>query len=207
VNINEPIPANACPICQRNDKVQKVSVIYMHGSHDTTMSMPVTEINSDSEGRTYSTTRHQQVKGLDETKLAQALHPPTKPEAPKPPLWQWYFIGGGVLVAGFCAPMFVFTIFGVLGRSPNGNSFGGLLLLSFIGFMSFLASSYSSANKNYKKKMADYNSSIFPSWKQSLEKWNSLYFCYRDGCVFKVGEKVKVSVPLEQMAEFIGWSK
>jgi len=76
---------NNCSIRERNEKVEKVSVIYMNGSHDTTISVPVTEINSDSDVRTYSTTRHKQASGLNETKLAKALRPPKKQNVPKPP--------------------------------------------------------------------------------------------------------------------------
>jgi hypothetical protein len=186
---------NNCPICERNDKIEKVSVIYMNGSHNTTMSMPVTEINTDSDGKVYSTTRHQQVGGFNQTKLAQALHPPVKPEAPKDRStnliwWLFPFMLFSVLVV---APIF--------GVSLDSNRADKFAVIGLVIGIAVLAPRYSKMKNSHKETMNNYTSVIVPQWERSLEKWNSLYFCHRDGQVFILGQSN--SVPLERMMELL----
>ena len=215
VDIREAEPVNACPVCLRNDKVEKVSVIFMHGSRETTMSVPVTEINSDSEGRTYSTTRHEEVRGLDETKLAQALRPPAKPPAPSNPVhFLVYLIGIGFVssipclcLTGFILNLFA-TVFGIREFYDNSSMPPVFMVLVAVLFLMWLflvvwlsARLSGNSKKSFQKKTAEYNSSAKKQWELSMDRWNTSYFCQRDGLVFIPGEKP--GMPLENMKEFI----
>ena len=198
---------NNCPICDRNDKVEKVSVIYMNGSHNTTMSVPVTEISTDSDGKTYSTTRHEQVRGFNETKLAQALRAPVKPQAPMTPTHIfWYFLGFAFLgfIPGAMAMQILINIFIAIGVPQRQTELPiGLTVFFLTMLIVYKLSSYfsSKAKKKFEREMAEYNSSALRIWERAMDRWNSLYFCHRDGQVFILGQNN--SVPLERMSELL----
>ena len=54
--------------------------------------------------------------------------------------------------------------------------------------------------KKYRKAQAVY-SSAFPEWQTAIGRWDKLYYCSRDDCVFIPGEKH--SATLDGMQSFI----
>jgi len=168
---------NACPICKRNDKVEKVSVIYTVGTHDTSMQVPITDINTDSNGKVYSTTRHETINGLNQTRLAQMLRPPTKPNPPSSPSKLSYGLVGFFL--------FVFSV-GYCQYSIEERVYVCLaigLLISIVALV-LMVRNYKKSKKEYEKQVEKYLSTTLPAWENTINRWNSLYFCHRDGNVF-----------------------
>ena len=67
------------------------------------------------------------------------------------------------------------------------------------------------AGKNQRMRAAEFEQmaqreiaqrqQIQNSWKNALERWNKMYYCGRDDCVFIPGEKT--SAPLAKMKEYL----
>jgi len=182
---------NACPVCQRNDRVEKVSIIYKGGRRETSMSVPVTNVETDSKGRTYSSTSYETVGGLSQTSLSEELQPPVKPEYKKPVGFFGTLMVVSMLYIPYLIILFIFEIFGF---DMLFFVYAGLVLIPVITIFWHLQNKKEDAIES-----AQFSNVSFPAFERSIEIWKSLYFCHRDGVVFVPGKNK--SFPLEKLAE------
>ncbi|MEI6289764.1 MAG: hypothetical protein WCP19_04965 [Chloroflexota bacterium] len=182
--IKEAVPVNACPVCQRNDRAEKVSVIYKGGRRETSMSVPVTNIETDSNGRTYSSTSYETVGGLSQTKLSEELAPPAEPLLKQS--MGLFSIFGLVAVCGIL-PYFIGTYNFNLPESIYW-------IIFFVLWFGISILIYRYMKKEENKEKLEYNTVLFPAWERAMETWKSLYFCHRDGVVFIPGKNWSVSL-------------
>jgi hypothetical protein len=118
------------------------------------------------------------------TPLAQKLAPPAEPQKPSP-------IG--------CMTILSATILSMLGGTFCQLIFGNDIFSSIVGivvFVWFLVFS----ERNVAKKREAYNA-LMPLWTQRKAKWNELYYCARNDCVFYPNEGKAISA--DSMNELI----
>jgi predicted RNA-binding Zn-ribbon protein involved in translation (DUF1610 family) len=219
-----------CPICRRNDKVEKVSAVLATQTHQ------VTGIGTDGANR-------QQV-----STLGQRLQPPPQPDPnlklpdPPPPLTRankklysqyqrgyyrknpmvkWVMIG---IVACYVIGIIAITLLlkfagpaitGALG--VEDYMMGPVFLIVFYGvsfgiaipcgiFLSLQVKKYyrEVTQPQYEQQVRvvkETHEREQDAWRVSLTRWNELYYCYRDDCVFLPGEGT--SAPSTAMNEYL----
>jgi len=178
-----------CPLCGRNDKVEKVSGIVSRATQDIS-------------GATIATSL-----------LAKQLNPPappTSPPGPESPLYKAVFrpydraIGWGIVVLLVSIP-FVCDWLIALIKSGNpslligffiwGSIFAGAILLIRRGNRK-----EKELRKGFEILKAQWQASM-GRWKKSIGRWNRLYYCSRDDVIFIPGEKQ--AVPPGRMSEIL----
>lgn len=179
--------ANLCPVCQKDDLVQRVKTLVASGQSSGTLSGP-------SGGVTYSGGKWGGVGGFStlsgstSTNLAKVLTPPTQPKRDRATFRTGcgYFLLFGFVssIVIYCVTafspgimqeagskfMFIFT--SVLLAVVGGLAFGGPGLLLVISG----ARKRKLSNEQYPAAMA--------KWEKAMRCWQRLYFCHRDGIVF-----------------------
>ena len=140
-----------CPVCEKDDQIQKVMSIITNGSSTTQLDY-----------RTATSTTH----------LASRLSPPQKP---KSSLWGanpsgcsiWFaFLGYGVIIG------YVFQLISGVDFFTSATPFTTGF---FVGIAGVILFTYYDSQKTKKK---------IPDWEIQVARWSSLYYCYRDDCVF-----------------------
>lgn len=74
-----------CPICQRNDRSEKVSAILRNQTHQSEGISQQQRVFTNSDGQPYTQTINVPVKTVQTSDLAQRLVPPQPPTPPPPP--------------------------------------------------------------------------------------------------------------------------
>lgn len=134
-----------CPVCKRNDKVQKVT-------------------------------------GLND------FPPPSKPENQ---LRQESF---GCLRIGIILASLFFFAYGL----SNGMRLGqGWISIIAVAVIVWIVWDWSQKQRNsideIRKKQEHIDSVEIPAWNGAMRKWNALYYCARDDCVFIPGQGISVA--------------
>ena len=142
-----------CPICKRNDKVQKVT-------------------------------------GLSK------LYPPPKP------VNQIGLERFGCIRIGSVFLCLIFSAYGFSTGMPRGDWW--VAIIAIVGFM-WIILDWSQKRKNnleeIRKKQEYINEVEIPNWNNAMHKWNALYYCSRDDCVFIPGKAN--FAPLSQIHQFL----
>jgi hypothetical protein len=217
---SEPVyDKTTCPICHKDDKIEKVTEIRRYQIQDINGSMPVSNTYTDSDGKVTSFTNRASYHGTQATNLAKALTPPTKPTSPTLHgcfTWLWLIFNFVYLFLGF---------FGVCGcsnsllLSSDSFSYGGentvgfsifsviiiiIIGLGYLGFGVLLfilwKKTYNIENSKFPGNQELYNQKMI-KWEKAIQKWNLLYYCYRDGSLFIPGKKNSSTV--DKMLDFI----
>jgi len=167
-----------CPVCRKDDAIQKVSAIFSSGVQATTLEL-----------ETYA----QSAKGMTISKQALRLAPPAEPKKPGGLHWLLWIVG---LILSFLFD-WVFALSAMIllpslareGEASPCTACGcigfplGLVLpvVALVLLHSFLL----------KRSKSRY-SREFPVWQAMMERWNRLYYCSRDDVVFDpaTGESV-----------------
>jgi len=139
--------ATVCPICEKDDAIQKISAIFSAGF----------------------------ASGIDsytQTELSRRLAPPVKPLHPSSDCLT-------IVVAGF---IFGGTLIGVLVGLGGDNTSPCIIMSITLGIAGLLI--YFN-NLQYKKRLSEFKA-IDRDWELSMNKWNELYYCTRDDCVFNM---------------------
>ena len=192
-----------CPNCSRNDRVEKVSAIMNWQTSKQVGSMPITQVQSDGQGRISSSTTYRNFTSTERTVLAQRLSPPQQPSVG--PDWGVILIVGSIFICGlvFTCSLCVGSTFGSQTNSLVTSLFlcFGLPLLVdvFILIGAMILSKKLSAD--HKKRLIQCATVDIPIWQHAMDRWNQLYYCYRDDVVFIPNERR--SVPIEQMRNLI----
>jgi hypothetical protein len=172
-----------CPICQKDDQIQKVSSVHDSGTSFANYSGPATSVvytqGKIGVGRTF-------VSGttVSTTTLAKKLSPPTTPKKPSFPFY--FYLGLVMFVLGACL-LFGQVLPVVL--TQNLSRINGLE--SFILFTLFCvavpglfgAGMIVSGNGAKRQEVLSYPERLI-TFNEDLAVWNREYYCHRDDAIF-----------------------
>ena len=186
----------ACPICESPDKVEKVSAIINAQTRKLDGSVPVVRSYTDRDGNVISGTVREGFSGTDATVLAKYLtFNPVKPSVPEV-LKSWSAIIFWII--GIAALFLGWLIYSpgqdISGPICTGSSF---ILLAILATITISRQNKKAKDTEYIQKIQAERDSI----NRAIGKWERLYYCHRDGCVFIPGESG--SAPVENMKTFL----
>lgn len=169
-----------CPLCHHDDRVAKVSAIIQSDTQHINGSVPVSSTYRDSSGQIRSSTSQESYSATQESELAKKLAPPSKPSG-----------GGSYVWAFLIAPFLFFPICGGIGLAMDENNVGyiGCTIAGLIALLIIIKI----ARYQHKKDDIKMQPKIM-AWNKAMERWNKLYYCYRDGCVYIPGEEGSSSI-------------
>jgi hypothetical protein len=162
-----------CPICNKDDAIQKLSVIVASGKSSGTFSGPSGGA-AYVDGKLVPMGGYSTLSGSTISDLAKRLTPPSEPQK-----YKGLGCGLGSLIA-------IVTFLGLIAASGLGfllfNVVGGFIFL-FGGFVIYMLVLNALNKKSRKRDEAAY---LFekPRWDVAISRWNRSYFCHRDGIVF-----------------------
>jgi len=200
-----------CPHCGENDKVQKVSAIVAGQTYDIHGTSIESQVYTDKEGKTHYQSSSVPYSGTQISVLAQRLSPPRKPSAGSDTL-VFLLVFGLWIFAALCGLMSLYVaavmLFGhstpyissTSERIREAVMWGGMFMVFAIpaGIIGTVIYKVSSAAR--KKKLVQVQADM-PRWENAVERWNRLYYCFRDDNVFIPSENR--GVPISQMMEYI----
>ncbi len=172
-----------CPICQKDDRIEKVSSVHKSGTSYGIYGGPATTVvytkGNVGVGSTY-------VSGSTKstTILAKELSPP---EAPRKPSFRFYFYLG--LVFSFLGVCLLFSVVLPLIFTQSISEINGLE--SFILFSLFCVAAPGllgvgmivSGNRVKQQEVLTYPERL-ATFNKDLEVWNREYYCKRDDAIF-----------------------
>lgn len=163
----------SCPICDKNDRIQKVSGLVQSGRSGGTFEGP-TVGGSYGGGKVSVGGAYSVLSGESSTDLAKVLEPPSQMSNPKGlGFWTW---GCSLLlfVPWFLGGFHQFFFEG--GKDPSYylGTVAGLIGLIVV---------YSIHNNKLEKSKSEYQR-YQSAWHKAMNKWNRLYYCHRDDIVF-----------------------
>jgi hypothetical protein len=191
-----------CPKCNRIDNVQKVTAIVQGGTHQINGQVPVSHTYQDSEGW-HTNTSYESYNATQRTTLAHKLMPPPKPQKRINRFVGFLLMAGMFFgIMGVCSFTAIVSSESEVSRKSSGNmssSLGvGLLPVSIIAFYG-LVRIYLRTEKPLKEKLAV----DLAKWEYSLRKWQELYYCSRDDCLFFPEERKAYNI--SNMYDAINW--
>lgn len=190
-----------CPECGKDDKLEKVSAILARETHEFSGGSWETEVYVDKKGKKHSEDHYVPYSGTQKSVLAQRLSPPSKPNAGLnlPNLV-------GIILLGL-AVVFIFMGLCGVGIARERNS--ALAFYSIICGSPALVSGAAGVvilmvnGPKYRAKLAHVQQVEIPRWERVMERWNQLYYCSRDDCVFIPSTNQAVPVPVSQMRDYL----
>lgn len=214
---------NSCPRCGKNDRVEKVSAICSTQTQRVVGREEKVEVFTH-QGRQYTKTFEVPVTKIQTSNLAQSLNPPPKPSlipVPSAAKSNNYKTFGIVLIvlsiiAGL--PCSLSMLFSQLEQAIEASEifasimvtvlFCGLPTLLALGVGIFLVMR---GKKVKQQKAEDYekevervnneNEEMMNRWKKATQRWESLYYCFRDDCIFIPGDNS--SAPVQKMYDYL----
>lgn len=207
---------NACPGCQSNNKVEKVTTIFKSQIGKTQSQMPVESTRTNRQGEGNSSADYQNYSVSHFSNLAQELAPPQKPTGNSYGCCIAYFIfqmiGMGILGLVMIPGGLMFLTSGLFNdysSLPANQVFMARLLgagiplvfiVGYIGiwFLFFLGFIHFRKKKIKDQKRVDETEGV--AWQKAMNKWDNLYYCYRCDCIFIPGEQ---SAPSKEMRAHI----
>lgn len=191
-----------CPVCHRNDRTKKVSSI----------------MTSTGENRAYFAIPPKPSRPANAIPAPPPQHPVEDMiKSIKPQLRTLLIVGVLAIGSLFCAL-----------SDPSNNSFAFLFFIAFGVAAFFMYRRYQSEKQNtahsqndYQNKLNDYQAQVneyqqalqkqqsyqdglyqswLVNWEAAVAKWNKLYYCDRDDCVFVPGSES--SAPLKEIEKF-----
>lgn len=200
-----------CPQCRRNDRVEKVTAIRKSQVREISGTTEVTESYTDSEGKVRSRTRTVPTSSTEASVLAQRLDPPPQPKGlsgGSSCLPTAVFIGAaGLFLSGmFCTLSSCAT---VIGAGSSDDRISGIASLIFLAGpaiaisvgMVFLGRRLRATAAEKEELKLEESRRMLSEWQNAMDRWNSMYYCFRDDGVFIPGEKE--FAPLERMQQLI----
>lgn len=192
-----------CPKCGRADAVRKVTSIVNDGTTHTESNRLGMSISGD-ETAFYSGLG----SSVSRTGLVSSLAAPKKPSQPSRKGWSAIFPGFRLNCAGSFLGLIMLSVvcsFPVLYPTYRENP-----LLIFVPVVIFVASAiilmrWVWLSNRRETQMHREGDARYPleieRWKRALERWEQLYYCYRDDGVFLPNHAV--FVPIAQMRQFL----
>lgn len=179
--------ANLCPICRRDDSIQKVSSIVSSGIATSTFSH-----------RTY-------IHGTTRTRISTLLAPPPEPREPS-------VLVGGVALAEkkLGRPIMVIillvgivSIIATIGMGLTGGEavFCSGFALFCIGGAAYnlLARQTGRGYQSYQEALEEWKTQK-ARWQAAMRTWEGLYYCSRDDIIFNPTDGTKLTP--EQLKDY-----
>jgi hypothetical protein len=174
-----------CPVCDKDDQVQKASSIFDAGTTSGNYHGPTATVTY-SDGKVGSGGGYISGVSTSASRLAQKLAPPVKP--PKPSFTCSYYLGVGM--------MFVFgllTLPPLIGGAMEGGGAAGewfTLLVCPVSLIAIGAVITRKASSEKKRREMEYPK-LLADWNTKIDRWNNLFYCHRDGTLFdqRTGEQ------------------
>jgi len=202
--------SDACPKCKSIDQIQKLSTIVTSGTRTTSgVSATLGETNlagsqrhyaqgtgyvgsSELSGKAYSASSTL-IDATEQSELAKKLASPRKPKEPvlkRPGFGDWFSSAFGVvgLVAAIAGATFLAEPWGIIGGIVG--FIGGMVIAVFLAiqFDSLVfGESRKKAEKQFEIEKDKYSKDIL-AWEKAKQRWETMYYCYRDDIVFVPGE-------------------
>jgi DNA-directed RNA polymerase subunit RPC12/RpoP len=168
-----------CPKCGRNDEVKKIVSIVNSQTQTLNGTTIQPDQYQDKDGHWHSGTSRVAFNGTQMSVLAERLSP-----LPQPKIESVWNCSGGL----FLILMVISIAYGGSGIAMNvwvipsiGAFFLALLFLS-------LAIKYTRANNQQRKTREEELPTLMEGWRKSMQKWEQLYYCLRDDCIFDPAE-------------------
>ncbi|MBN1316754.1 MAG: hypothetical protein JXA42_14845 [Anaerolineales bacterium] len=213
----------SCPRCGKNDRVEKVSTIVSSQTQQVTGQEQKTEYFMN-QGQRFSRTGRASVSQVQTTNLARSLKPPPRPTLI--PLPEKVQAGNSILYGILCmvfavlvgAPCSIISFLGQFDVSTESSDLfsrimaivvmcGMPTLIIFIIGAFVLYRGYKkkmTADERYEKELDHVkteNETTMNRWEKIMKRWESLYYCYRDDCIFIPQENTCASA--QKMQEFL----
>jgi len=208
-----------CPECSKDDQIQKVSAIYHGGTTTTSLSGVTTTVSSPvGSNKTQVGSGYSTMSGVSQTNLSSLLAPPAHPGDGSLGCW-WGSLFAIVLSVFAIIVVWVSPIeqkrkvqitvvagLALLGAvvGPVGNSniaYRGAIVFIVIAMLSSIILYIVGLYEEQKRRKIVAGQQVIV-WKTKMQKWDSLYYCHRNGCVFD--PNTGQSVPVHQMNALIG---
>lgn len=172
-----------CPICRRNDRVEKVSAIALR----ETQLLQGTQIVMTPRGKQIVPTQM-----VATSILSQQLQPPKRPrlEHASSRILLVYII----FVGGFN----VLLIAALMSSRDTYSYICSGILIPLVCMGGFLVSRL---DKRQREKRKASNAEKLTKWERAMNRWQKLYYCSRDDVVFLPGEER--AVPPSRMSELL----
>ena len=169
--VAQPVPEKirmgtkiVCPECGKDDMIQKVSALYSGGVSTTNYQQPVA-VQTDN-GMIYGNVDK---TAVSHTNLAKRLSPPTRPEDSS--------FGCVSLVLSFIVPLSLFFPIASGVRTNTGVIITIIIVGgACVGWFYFIKGRQEAHKKVFKDGTISYES--------RKRKWDELYYCSRNDCVF-----------------------
>ncbi len=175
----------ACPICDRDDQVMKVTAIVSGQTHEIRGGSYSTQTYVDSKGKKQNESHYVPFSGTQQSILAEEMSPPSKPNA------GWNTCGLISLALGIWFGIWLILI----GGFASGNTMPGFVLIG-IGFVVYLTT-----ESSRQEKVNQVQQTEIPIWENAIQRWSQLYYCYRDDIVFIPGEDE--AIPKSRLTAYI----
>lgn len=199
---------NICPVCQKDDVIQRVQVAVQAGQSSGAFSGPSGGVTY-SNGRSGTFTGYSSLSGSTSTDLARLLAPPPEPRKTGLGFIFWFSAIVTGLWFAVTLPNMLISLVGLFQGLLNGNAnniflafvWGGIPFIGCVLPLSVMTTLIF-ISQNRKRIQADIRyASEKPAWDRAMQKWFRLYFCFRDGIVFDP-ENSKTCEP-SQLREFL----
>lgn len=169
-----------CPLCHKDDQIQKVSAIVLKDSHEISGGSIHTQVYIDKKGKKQYEDDYVPYNATQVSALAQRLSAPKKPSAG----FNW-----GIILAigllGFTAIWMLVTVVALLTSSSSIDASFFLCCCTPIIFSGgggvFV---YLLSESIHRKRVVQVEQIELPKWEKAMARWNRLYYCYRDDSVF-----------------------
>jgi predicted RNA-binding Zn-ribbon protein involved in translation (DUF1610 family) len=215
-----------CPQCGRNDKSEKVTAIIASQTQEITGTEQKNEVTVGSQGQQSVVIREVPFTRTQVSYLGQRLAPPPDPQyhpdVPPAPSrgglvgWVVLLVLIGLAAGVLGLVMTGYSIVSIGSYSLTNNTlfyiFFGLFI--FIGALAFIGGAvllgilgtrrFQKKYQEYQdliKKIAQEVEKVNSDWKRALNRWDQLYYCSRDDCVFIPGDNS--SAPISQLKEYV----
>lgn len=185
---------NQCPICKKTDRAQKVTSIVSEGTSRGSYSGSSFG-STKADGEWKPTHSYTSLSGSSRTDLASKLLPPKEPDNPPPfnilekIVYGWFYIGSIIVALGLgegAAGLLMTWAVGEGWVDVELSRSIAIAILIAIGLGYFITTVLIIKNYYEKKKQenTDRYERLKPIWDKAMEKYNRLYYCYRDDIVF-----------------------
>ena len=216
-----------CPMCGRNDRVEKVTSILRSQKQEINTREQRTSAYYDSEGKQRTSFYYVPVTNTQMSNLAKYLNPPTRPKStPRPRLKSEnrkniLLILGIILIVIFLCTLPIFLLSSSIINNSDSNQvtsstlccISPIIISLVLGIILVIISNKNKDKIRDKNKIAKKdnelllkewrieNQKIQKRWQAANNRWEHLYFCYRDDCVFIPNEGTYA--PVDQMRSYL----
>ncbi len=188
---------NTCPVCGKDDQIQKLEAIVSHGISTGRFSGP-TGGAAYVDGKIVPVGGYTTLTGTTATDLARKLSPPPAPAKPSGfGCWWILIIMGLLLLPTFMGSSAAVILGGVMSSvaypasSATQDALGvtwivmtGLATVAFFALSAVLG--WYALKKDKKKRAREQvrYATERPAWEAAMSRYARLYFCFRDNLVF-----------------------